>query len=328
MAPAVFNRRQAVALLAAGGLMPLPTRAETVTVPRLGYVWIGRRGTDPSNLPGLRKGLLEKGYVSGETILIDDRYADGQPDRIPTLFAEVLAAGAQVLLTPGTPLSLAARDATATVPIISFTGDPVGFGLARSLARPGGNVTGFSTQSADFGAKWLGLLLELVPGMRRVGLMRVADNPGTAPHLVNALAAARERGIVIVPQSVRREDVDATLAGLSSAQLDGLVVTDDPVNEALLPRIVAAVAAARLPAIYGFETATAQGGLLTYSINRFDLFRRAAGSVDRILKGVPPADIPIEQASSFSLGINLRTASGFGLKVPPALLAAADDLVD
>jgi len=309
-------------------LAPMPARAETGVVPRLGYVWIGRRGSDPSNLPGLRKGLIEKGYVPGQTILIEDRYAEGQPDRIPTLFAEVLSAGAQILLTPGTPLSLAARDASASVPIISFTGDPVAFGLARSLARPGGNVTGFSTQSADFGAKWLGLLLELAPGMRRVGLMRVPDNPGTAPHLVNAQAAARERGIVIVPLSVRRDDVDATLAGLSAAQLDGLVVTDDPVNESLLPRIIAAVATARVPAIYGFETATAQGGLLTYSINRFDLFRRAAGSVDRILKGASPADMPIEQASSFSMGINLRTAGEFGLKVPPTLLAAADELVE
>ena len=323
-----MNRRQTIALLAAGGLAPLIARAETGVIPRLGYVWIGHRGTDSTNLPGLRKGLIEKGYVPGQTILIDDRYAEGQPDRIPRLFAEVLDAGAQILLTPGTPLSLAARHVTASVPIISFTGDPVAFGLAGSLARPGGNVTGFSTQSADFGAKWLGLLLELVPGMRRVGLMRVPDNPGTAPHLANALAAARERGIVIVPQSVRREDVDATLAGLSAARLDGLVVTDDPVNESLLPRILSAVAVARVPAISGFETATAQGGLRSYSINRFDLFRRAAGSVDRILKGASPADMPIEQASAFALGINLRTASEFGLQIPPALLAAADELVD
>ena len=118
------------------------------------------------------------------------------------------------------------------------------------------------------------------------------------------------------------------MAGLSAARLDGLVVTDDPVNESLLPRILSAVAVARVPAIYGFETATAQGGLLSYSINRFDLFRRAAGSVDRILKGASPADMPIEQASAFALGINLRTASEFGLQIPPALLAAADELVD
>jgi putative tryptophan/tyrosine transport system substrate-binding protein len=325
-----MNRRQLMALLGGGAtLLPIATRAQGTTPARLGYLWIGARGTDPSNLPGLSQGLADKGYVVGKTILIEERYADGHDERVPDLVAELLALKVDVLLTPGTPISLAAKHATSTVPIVSLTGDPVGAGLAASLSRPGGNVTGIAVQSWTYSSKWLGLLKETVPKMRVVAALWSQGNPGTAPEMAQLRQSAGELGLEMVELSTRREDAEASLSKISAGGLDALVVTDDPVNETLLPRLISLAAASHMPALYGFNTAVRQGGLISYSVDRFELWRRqAAGYIDRILKGARPAELPIEQATTITLGVNLATAKQLGLTIPASILARADEVVE
>jgi putative ABC transport system substrate-binding protein len=303
--------------------------AQQTATPRLGYVWIGARGTDPSNLPGLGQGLAERGYIVGETIMIEARYADDHPERIPNLIAELLALKVDVLLTPGTPISLAAKQATSTVPIVSLTGDPVGAGLVASLSRPGGNVTGIAIQSWTYSSKWLPLLKEAAPQIHGVAALWSPGNPGTEPAMAQLRQSAAELGIELLPLSTRREEAAASLAKISAGGVDAVVVTDDPVNEPLLPRIIALAAANGVPTLYGFNTAVRQGGLISYSVNRVELWRRqGAGYVDRILKGARPADLPIEQPASIELGVNLTTAKQLGLTIPASILARADEVIE
>jgi putative ABC transport system substrate-binding protein len=325
-----MRRRELIALLGgAAALLPAYVRAEGTAPARLGYIWIGARGTDPSNLPGLGKGLAERGYVVGKTIVIEERYADGHDDRVPGLVAELLALKVDVLLTPGSPITLAAKRATSTLPIVSFTGDPVGLGLAASLSRPGGNVTGIAVQDWVYSSKWLGLLKEVVPNLRRVGALWSEGNPGIAPEIAQLRRSAGELGLEFVALSTRRDDVEASLSKISAGGFDALIVTDDPTNEALVPRLISLAAASHLPALYGFNTAVQQGGLISYSVDRFELWhRQAAGYVDRILKGASPADLPIEQPSTIALGVNLATAKQLGLAIPHSILARADEVVE
>jgi putative ABC transport system substrate-binding protein len=325
-----MRRREFISAVGSAAVTwPLAARAQQRAIPRLGYVWIGARGTDVSNTSGLRQGLADRGYVVGQTILLEERYADGDAKRIPGLIAELLALKADVLLTPGTPISLAAKRATSTVPIVCFSGDPVGSGLVASLSRPGGNVTGISLQSADYSSKWLGLLKETAPQMRVVAVLATPGNPGVEAEMRRLRESAAALALTLMPLSVRPEDVETSLAKIAAGSVDGLVVTDDPVNEPLIPRLVALTAESRVPALYALGTAVRQGGLMSYSVNFFELWRRgAADYVDRILKGARPADLPIEQATTITLGINLRTAKALGLTVPPAILAAADEVIE
>jgi putative ABC transport system substrate-binding protein len=268
------------------------------------------------------------GYVVGRNLVFEERYANGNPERVPALIAELLALKIDVLVTPGTPVTLAAHRATSTVPIVCVTGDPVRTGLAVSLARPGGNITGLSLLSGDYGVKWLELLREAAPTAHRVAMLWNPDNPGTANQNKLMRESAPALGLELTAISVRPTDLEASLAALATAGLDGLVVTDDPLLETLLPRLIALTAERRLPAIYAFGEAVKQGGLMSYSANFFKLWRRAAGYVDRILKGARPAELPIEQATEVTLSINLKTAKALGLIIPEALLARADEVIE
>jgi putative ABC transport system substrate-binding protein len=306
---------------------PRFARSQKSAVPRLGYIWIGARGTDVSNA-GLRKGLADLGYDVGRNLILEERYADGNPERVPGLIAELLSLHVDVLLTPGTPITLAAQRATSTLPIVCVTGDPVKTGLVASLARPGGNITGLSLLSGDYSAKWLELLKEAAPKLRHVAMLWNPDNLGTINQRKRMQETALALGLQLIALSVRPADIEGSLAALGNADIDGIVVTDDPLLEPLLPRLIALTAERRLPAIYAFSDSVQRGGLMSYSANFFKLWRRTAGYVDRILKGAHPAELPIEQATEVALNINLKTAKALGLVIPEALVARAETVIE
>jgi putative tryptophan/tyrosine transport system substrate-binding protein len=321
------RRREFIAGLGGAAAWPVVARGQQPTVPRVGYVWIGALGTDPG-YPGLRRGLEDRGYAVGRNLVLEERYADGHTERLPALMAELLALNVDVLATPGTQITRAAQRATSTVPIVCVTGDPVGTGLVTSLAHPGGNITGLSLLSGDYSAKWLELLKEAVPSLRVVAVLWNPDNPGLAGQLEHMREAASPLGLELRGFSVRPADVEASFVAIGTASLDGLVLTDDPFVATVIPRVIGVAAQRRMPALYAFSDSVQQGGLMSYSSNFFALWRRAAGYVDRILKGARPADLPVEQATGVALKINLKTASALGLEISPQLIARADEVIE
>jgi putative tryptophan/tyrosine transport system substrate-binding protein len=322
-----MRRRDFVRLLGAIAACPLTVRAQQSATPKVGYVWIGERSTDVSGA-GLRQGLVDKGYEIGRNLVFEDRYAKGDTEKVPAIIAELLALKVDVLATVGTSISLAARRATSTVPIVCISGDPVGTGLVASLSRPGGNVTGFSLLAADYSAKWLELLKEALPKLHRVAALWNLDNPSIVMESEQLQAAARTLDLDLIAFSAKPKDIEGSFAAIENGSFDGLVVTTDAFLEPYTTRIIALAAEHRLPAMYPFSTAVQQGGLMSYSADFFQLWRRAAGYVDRILKGAKPADLPIEQPTAVALKINLKTAKALGFTIPPTLLARADEVIE
>jgi len=266
--------------------------------------------------------------VIGRDLVLEERYAQGNAERIPALIAELLELKVDVLATPGTPITLAARRATSTVPIVMLTGDPVGAGLVASLAHPGGNITGVSVLSGDYSAKWLELLKDAVPSLERVAVLWNPDNPQIVRVVEKLRPVAQALGLEIAVFPARPTDLEATFSAIANARVGGLVVTDDSSIDLLLPRIVKFAAEHRLPAIYPFSTAVQRGGLMSYSADFFELWGRAASYVDRILKGSRPSDLPVEQAIAVALKVNLKTAKRLNLTLPPTLLAIADEVIE
>jgi putative tryptophan/tyrosine transport system substrate-binding protein len=317
-----MRRREFVTLVGASmATWPIEAYAQQSVIPRVGYVSIGaREGTDVSNA-GLRQGLADRGYDIGRDLILEERYADGDAERIPALIAELLALHVDVLVTIGTPMTRAAQRATATVPIVCMSGDPVRTKLVASLAHPGGNITGMSLLSGDYSAKWLSLLKEVAPQLHQVAVLQNLDNPGIAAEVERMEQSAPALGLELMTFSARPSEIETSLAALATASVDGLVVTDDPLLEVLMPRLIALTAQKHLPTLYGFSTAPKFGGLMSYSADFFAMWRRTASYVVRILKGAHPADLPVEQATEVTLNINLKTAKALGLSIPQALLA-------
>jgi len=235
----------------------------------------------------------------------------------------------QIALAPSSPVALVAKDATRTIPIVMFAGDPVKLGLVASLARPGGNVTGLSYLNVDLNSKRLEILKQLVPGVTRVAVLR---NPNVAIHAMfweATEAAARKLGAALEPIEARApEDFDRAFAAAVRAKAQALLALDDPLTVGYASKIVALASTSRLPAMYGFREFPDEGGLMSYGPNFVDLFRHAVRFVDKILKGAKPADLPVEQPTKFELVINLKTAKALGLTVPPTLLAQADEVIE
>jgi len=296
-------------------------------MPKVGYVWMGEPNTDLSE-SALRQGLADAGYVIGGNLAFEGRYAEGDSEKVPALIAELLALEVDVLVTVGSQISLAARRATSTVPIVCVTGDPVALGLVTSLNRPEGNVTGLSLLVVDYSAKWLELMKEALPKLHRVAALWNPDNPGIVKEVEQLRTSARTLDLELTAFLGRAGDIDASLAEIAGDNFDGLVVTDDPALVLQQPRIIAFAAERRLPALYSFSTAVQQGGLMSYSTDFFSIWRRAAHYVDRILKGDRAADLPIEQATSVVLKINLKTAKALGLSIPPTVVARADEVIE
>jgi ABC-type uncharacterized transport system substrate-binding protein len=329
-----MKRRDFIALLgsamAASAAWPLAVGAQTPPkIPRVGFTGGGSPAMAEHTFGAFQQRLRELGYVEGQTIALEVRYAEGRMERIPELVAELVGLKMDVLMAAIGPAALAAKKATRTIPVVMIAADPVGLGLVASLARPGGNVTGLSYFNEAIIAKRLQFLKELVPGLARLAVLR---NPILAAHATfwqEAEVAARTLGVALQPLEVRGpEDFEAAFAAATRGNAQALVAFDDPLTVAYRPRIVALAASSRLPAMYGFREFPDEGGLMSYGANFVDLFRRAATYVDKILKGAKPADLPIEQPTKFELVINRKTANALGLTVPPTLLAQADEVIE
>jgi ABC-type uncharacterized transport system substrate-binding protein len=278
----------------------------------------------------LREGLRELGYVEGQNLLLEIRSAEGRPDLLPALAAEILTTRPDVLVTSGTEAILTLKRATGVVPIIMATVmDPVALGIAGSLAHPGGNLTGLAIMSLDLTAKRLQLLKEAVPRLSRVAVLWNPANPGNVLQLREVETASQILGLRWQGVAVRRPD---ELAGafeeIVGAKSNGILAIEDSMLVSHRSRIVESVARTRLPAMYAFRQFVDAGGLMSYGPNVPESFRRAAVYVDKILKGAKPADLPVEQPTKFELVINLKTAKALGLTIPPSLLARADQIID
>jgi putative ABC transport system substrate-binding protein len=291
----------------------------------------GREAAAPYNR-ALEEGLGRLGWVSGRNIVYEHRYADLKPERYPQLAAELERLGVDVVVAPSTPAALAVRRVTATIPIVTTVAvDLVGAALAASLARPGGNVTGLTMDTGpELGAKLLQLLKEAVPSTTRVAVLHEPpERPGQAPHAVAMAEASTSLGVALHWVEVRGPaDLDRALAASLRERPGALVVAGTAMSITHARPIAAFATRSRLATIARVREFVEAGGLMAYSTDILDLYRRAALHVDKILKGARPADLPIEQPTRFELALNRRTANALGLTIPPALLARADSVIE
>ena len=280
-------------------------------------------------LEGLRHGLNDLGYVEGKTHLFVYRFAQGQAERFPALASELVNLPVDVIVSWGTPASLAARKATDTIPIVMSSGDPVGAGLVAGLARPGGNVTGMSVQMAEQEGKRLELLKKLLPGFSRVAVL---SNP-TNPYCAIAVAEARRGATALSLQFDLMEasdagSLDAAFLALSRTRPDAVLVVADPFLAGERGRIANEMIKNKLPSVYSYHEHVRAGGLMTYTTNYYDVFRRQGLFIDKIFKGSKPGDLPVQQPTKFELMLNLKTAKALDLEIPPSLLALADEVIE
>ena len=325
-----MRRRILLTSSAAAAMRVEPTRAQARRLARLGYLWLGMAGSEESTLEGLRAGLHELGYVEGRDFVLETRYAADDATRLDGLARELVEAGVDLLLAPGNSAIAAAMRATARLPIIMTTNDPVGAGFVRSLSRPGGNVTGIAlSANMAFVGKWLELVREIAPAARFVAYVYYGDDAATAAAVDHMRAAADALGLQLSLWPVSTTaSMDAAVRRLAAAPPDALVIGGQPALVANRARFVGLAAHLRKPAVYGQYDYVRDGGLVSYASSIADVWRRLAWYVDRILKGALPTDLPVEQPTSFRLVINRRTAETLGLTMPPALLVRADEVLE
>jgi len=326
----IARGRLAAALLL--GLAVLAAQADAqpgVKTARIGYAWLGPAGSDTPALDGLKRGLAELGYIEGRNLVIEYRYADGRPERLPIILAALVALKVDLLVTPGTIVTRAAQQATTAVPIVSTSTDPVGSGFAKSLARPGGNITGLSLATGDdFNGKWLELIKELEPRVKRIAYLWDPGSASSVEELASLKRLAPRLRVEIEAFGVREAgELGAALEAIRASRAGALLVDDDPLLLAARGRIVAFAARHRLLTVYEIREFVDAGGLISYGPSIVDIHRRAAGYVDRILKGAKPADMPIEQPTIFELVLNLKTAKAMGLTIPPSLSGRIDQVI-
>jgi putative tryptophan/tyrosine transport system substrate-binding protein len=300
-------------------------------VPRIGYLSSVISARDSARAEGIRLALRELGYIEGQNIAIEYRYAEGKLDRFPELAAELVHLKVDIIVVAGGPGVQVAKNATKTIPIVmvGLPADPVEVGLVDSLARPGGNVTGLSSLSRELAGKRLELLKEAVPKLARVAALYDPAIGPSAREVKEVLpVAARALGLTIQPWEIRDADgFEKVFAALSKQRPDGLYVSGSALMSINQKRIVGFALKSRLPSTYSFREAVDAGGLMYYGADIADSYRRVAFYVDKILKGAKPADLPVEQPTKFELVINLKTAKQIGLTIPPNVLARADRVI-
>jgi putative ABC transport system substrate-binding protein len=299
---------------------------------RIGYLSPRDPATESTRSEGIRQALRELGYIEGQNIAFEYRYAEGKQDRQPELAAELVRFKVDIIVVSGgTPLILAAKNATKTIPIVMTGGglDPVAAGLVESIARPGGNVTGLTTLNRELGGKRLELLKEAIPKLVRVSVFYDPTAPGSVLDVKEVLpVAARALRLTIRSWEVRAADsFDKVFAAMGKQRPDGLYVSGGPLILANQERIADFALKSRLPSIYALREGVDAGGLLSYGADLADSHRRVAYYVDRILKGAKPADLPVEQPTKFELVINLKTAKQIGLTIPQSMLYRADKVI-
>ena len=301
----------------------VPHAAEAQPIARVGL--LGDVSWEP-----LRQGLRDLGYVEGKNLAFEDRRSEGRAERWPDLAAELVRLRVHIIVSSGTPATLAAKQASTAIPIVMApTGDPVSTGLVASLAQPGGNITGLMQLGAGLAAKRLELLKAVVPNLSRVAFLWNPANVDQKSHFNEAQAGARALGLTLNSVEVRRgEEFERAFATMMRERPPALLMTGDPVHQLRIDWIVAFASKNRLPVIYQLKENVERGGLMSYGPLRADLIRRAAVYVDKILKGAKPADLPVEQPTRFEFVINLRTAKALGLAIPPSLLLRVDQVIE
>ena len=314
-----------VLIFAFGGAV---AQAQPAKVIRIGFLGPTSAASNAGRMEALRAGLRDLGYLEGKNLVIESRWAEGKFDRLPELAAELVRLNVDVILTTGTPGIRAAKNATTTIPIVMVTsGDPVGFGFVASLARPGGNITGSSTFGPELSAKRLELLKETLPRTQRVAVLFNPDNSINDRNLPAMEQTAKLLKIRLQRFEVRgAEEFKNAFAAMTKQRVYAVALPEDDFLNANQNEVAELVAKQRLPSIGRAEFAEA-GGLIGYAVNFFDLYRRAAIFVDKILKGAKPADLPVQQPTKFEFVINLKTAKQIGLTIPPNVLARADKVI-
>ena len=320
-----MRRREFIALLGGAVALPLAARAQLpAKIPRIGII------DDAPMWQAFRQALRELGYIEGQNIAYEYRYGNGMPERLATVAAELVRRPVDVIATFGTPPTQAAKEATATIPIVMVgVGDPVRAGLVASLARPGGNLTGNTVLSPDLGPKRLQILREAIPNATRIAYLANPDNASSVATIAEMKIATPAAGMVLIPVEVRSvADFDPAFAAMLRQRPDVVMVTNDPFHQLHVSRIIEFLANNRLPGMFQNKENVAAGGLMSYGASVPDLFRRAAGYVHRILQGTKPADLPVELPTKFDLAVNLRTAKALGLELSPTFIARADEVIE
>jgi putative ABC transport system substrate-binding protein len=326
-----MRRREFITLLGGAVASPLAARAQQPALPVIGFM-SGRSPGDSTHLvAAFRQGLAENGFVEGQTVAIEFRWADGDYDRLPALAADLVSRKVAVLVGVGGDVSAAvATKATRTIPVVfGMGGDPVKAGLVASFNRPGGNATGYTVWTSQMESKRLGLMRELVPGVSVIGILVNPQLPATVQELADLEPAAK--GVnqqLFVARADNDAELDTALASFVQQRVGAFLVTSAPFFDTRMNRIVSFAAQNRLPAIYQFREYAVAGGLISYGPNIVESYRNAGVYVGRILKGEKPADLPVLQPTKFDFVINLKTAKALGLTVPPTLLAEAGEVIE
>jgi len=323
------SRRQFISLLGGAAVVwPLAARAQQAGVPLVGLLVSTQ--IDDRQIAAIRQGLKDAGYIEGRNVAIKYRSGDGRFDRLPAMAAELAADAPAAIIALAPAAALAAKAATATIPIVfSIGGDAVKLGLVSSLNRPGGNVTGVTFFVNTLGAKRLELLRELVPSAAHIGFLVNPANPTSESQVADMRAAARERRVdLLVVNAGSEREIDAGFASFVQQRVNAIVIGADSLFLSRRDQVVGLAARHALPAIYNLREYVDNGGLITYGASITDAFRLAGGYAGRILKGEKPPDLPVQQTVKFELAVNLKTAKALGLTVPDKLLVAADEVIE
>jgi putative tryptophan/tyrosine transport system substrate-binding protein len=324
-----MRRRNLLALLGGIGISwPFDAHAQQKAMPEIGY--LGATSSGPNALAAFLHGLGATGFVERKNVAIEYRWAEGHYDRLPALAADLVSRKVDVIVTTGgTTTARAAKNATSTIPIVfTSVGDPVEVGLVASFARPGGNLTGFSSLTAQMAPKRLELICELVPQATVIAVLVNPDNLGRRSGRFMQ-EAARARGVQLPVLTARTEgEIDTAFASLGHLDAGGLVISPDPFFGLQFRQLVALASRYAIPAIYELRLFAAAGGLISYGIDNEELLRQAGIYAGRILKGEKPADLPVQQPTVFKLVVNRKTAKALGLTVPPSILASADEVIE
>jgi len=316
-------------LLSGCGMRPLRLR-EPAKVPRIGFLGLGTSGPNP-RLEAFRQGLRDLGYAEGQNVAVEYRLAEGRADRLPGFAAELVQLDVDVLCTSSTPAALLAKQATDTIPIVMMAiGDPVALGLVAGLSRPGGNVTGVSNLAPQLSEKRLELLREMLGSLSRVAILANAAVADRAIDWRETERAARSLGLQLQAVQVRvPEEFEGAFAEMVGAGAEALYILEDALLYSLSATgpIVALAAQYRLPAMYALPEMVQTGGLMAHGPTYIDAHRRAAAYVDKLLRGAAPADLPVEQPTTFELAVNLRTAQALGLTIPSSVLQQATEII-
>jgi putative tryptophan/tyrosine transport system substrate-binding protein len=325
------RRREVIALIGGAVAWPLATRAQQKAMPVIGWLSSISPGQVDAYLAAFRQGLGETGYVEGQNVSIEYRWAENHYDRLPSLAAEIVGRKVDVIATSGgEPTAFAAKSATSTIPIVFVVGqDPVATGLVASFARPSGNLTGFTILNEELTAKRLELLCDLVPRAKVISLLVNPSFPQTGSTIRDMQEAARVKDVSLaVLKASSESEIDAAFASLAELRADGLVVQGSPFFEGHRQQLITLAMRQVVPAIYSRRVYTEAGGLISYGSSLTAIHRWIGMYVGKILKGAKPADLPVQQPTKFELIVNLKTAKALGLTVPPSILARTDEVIE